>query len=137
MQAFGRRHRWLSGWLVALLLFTQLATAAYVCPPVAPASGVAAAEPAMMPGCDGSMMGGMDPDQPQLCKAHCEPDKTSVNSQAATPDAPPAMAAAAALVGIVDAADAARLAARMPASAAAGPPAGNPPLYLSLLVLRN
>lgn len=136
-----RRHRgWLSGWLVAVLLFTQLATAAYACPQLAPAAADAMAEMAdmaAMPDCSGNMPTRMDPDQPQLCKAHCEAGKTSVNSQAAALDAPPAMAVGAALVGIVDVADAAQLAASMPASAADGPPAGAPPLYLSFLVLRN
>ncbi len=125
-----RRHRgWLSGWLIALVLFTQLATAAYACPQLSPA--------AAMPDCEGSMPTRMDPDQPQLCKAHCETGKTSVNSQVAAPDAPPAMAVGAALVGIVDVAEAAQLAATMPASVADGPPVGSPPLYLSFLVLRN
>ncbi len=133
-----RRHRgWLSGWLIAVLLFTQLVTAAYACPQLAPAPADAAATMAAMPDCDGSMPGRMDPEQPQLCKAHCEAGKTSVNSQVAAPDAPPAMAVGAALVGIIDVADAAQLAATMPASVADGPPAGSPPLYLALLVLRN
>lgn len=133
-----RRHRgWLSGWLIALVLFTQLATAAYACPQLSPASDDAAAAMAAMPDCEGSMPTSMDPDQPQLCKAHCETGKTSVNSQVAALDAPPAMAVGAALVGIVDVADAAQLAATMPASVADGPPVGSPPLYLSVLVLRN
>jgi hypothetical protein len=92
---------------------------------------------AAMPDCDGSMPGAMDPDQPQLCKAHCEAGKTSTNTPVAALDAPPTMAVGAALVGIVDVADAAALAATMPASVADGPPVGSPPLYLSLLVLRN
>lgn len=133
-----RRHRgWLCGWLIALVLFSQLATAAYACPQLAPAPADAVAAMAAMPDCDGSMPASMDPDQPQLCKAHCEVGKTSVNSQVTAPDAPPALAVGAALVGIVDGADAAQLAARMPASVADGPPIGSPPLYLSLLVLRN
>ena len=133
-----RRHRgWLSGWLITLVLFTQLATAAYACPQLSPAPDDAAAAMVAMPDCDGSMPTSMDPDQPQLCKAHCETGKTSVNSQVAAPDAPPAMAVGAALVGIVDVADAAQLAATMPASVADGPPVGSPPLYLSFLVLRN
>lgn len=133
-----RRHRgWLSGWLVALVLFTQLATAAYACPQLSPAPDEAVAAMAAMPDCDGRMPSRMDPDQPQLCKAHCETGKTSVNSQVATPDAPPALAVGASLVGIIDVADAAQLAATMPASVADGPPVGSPPLYLSLLVLRN
>jgi hypothetical protein len=143
MRAFRHHRRWsscLSGWLVAVLLFTQLATAAYACPqltPASPASPEAVAAMAAMPDCDGSMPSRMDPDQPQLCKAHCDAGKTSVNSQVVAPDAPPAMAVGAALVGIVDGADAAQLAASMPASVADGPPLGSPPLFLSFLVLRN
>lgn len=133
-----RRHRgWLSGWLTAVVLFAQLITAAYACPQLAPDSDVAAAAMVAMPDCDGSMSAAMDPDQPQLCKAHCEAGKTSVNSQVAALDAPTVMAVGAALVGIVDVAEAAMLAATMPASVADGPPVGSPPLYLSLLVLRN
>lgn len=137
MRALRRPRAWLSGWLIAVLLFTQLATAAYACPQLAPAPADVAAAMEAMPDCDGSTAVAMDPDQPQLCKAHCEAGKTSVNSQAAAPDAPPAMAVGAALVGIVDVADAAQLAASMPASVADGPPVGSPPLYLSFLVLRN
>lgn len=137
MRALRRHRAWLSGWLIAVLLFTQLATAAYACPQLAPAPVDVAAGMAAMPDCDGSMAVAMDPDQPQLCKAHCEAGKTSVNSQVAAPDAPPAMAVGAALVGIVDVADAAQLAASMPASVADGPPVGSLPLYLSFLVLRN
>lgn len=133
-----RRHRgWLSSWLVAVVLFTQLAMAAYACPQLAPVPADAAATMAAMSGCDGSMPTRMDPEQPQLCKAHCEAGNTSVNSQAAAPDVPPAMAVGAALVGIVDAAAAAQLEASMPASVADGPPAGSPPLYIAFLVLRN
>lgn len=132
-----RRHRaWLSGWLVALLLFTQWATAAYACPQLAPAAAQAATEMAAMPDCSG-MPAAMDPEQPQLCKAHCEAGSSSLNSQPGTPDAPPAMALAAALVGVLDVAQAAQRAACMPAAVADGPPSGAPPLYLSLLVLRN
>jgi hypothetical protein len=137
MRVLGRHRGWLSAWLAAVLLFTQLATAAYACPQLAPAAGEAVVEMAAMPDCDGSMPLRMDPEQPQLCKAHCEAGKSSVNSQPAAPDAPPALAVGAALVGIVDAADAAQLAASMPVSVADGPPAGAPPLYLSFLVLRN
>ena len=133
-----RRHRGrLSDWLIAVLLFTQLATAAYACPQLAPAPADAVAAMAAMADCDGNMPASMDPDQPQLCKAHCEVGQTSVNSQAAAPDAPAAMAVGAALVGVVDVADAAQLAASMPVSVADGPPVGSPPLYLSFLVLRN
>lgn len=133
-----RRHRgWLSGWLIAVLLFTQLVTAAYACPQLGPAQGDAVVGMAAMPDCSGGMPAGMDPDQPQLCKAHCEAGKQSFNSHATALDAPPALIAAAAWVGSVDIADAAQVAANMPASLAEGLPAGAPPLYLVFLVLRN
>lgn len=145
-----RRHRgWLTGWLIAVLLLTQLATAAYACPQLAPAPADAVADMAdmadmvdmadmtAMPDCSGAMPARMDPDQPQLCKAHCESDQRSLNSQAAAPDAPPALAVGAVWVGSVDVARQARRAASMPRSVADGPPTGAPPLYISLLVLRN
>jgi hypothetical protein len=140
-----RRHRgWLCGGLVAVLLFAQLATAAYACPQLASSSAessaVAVAEEAAaaaMPDCAGHGVAAMDPDQPQLCKAHCEAGRSSVNSQPAVPDAPPVLATDAAWVGVVDPAAAAERAASMPGAWADGPPAGSPPLYLSFLVLRN
>ena len=63
--------RWVSGGLVMLLLFMQLATAAYACPAELQALRDATAMEAM-PGCDGNMSRDMDADQPQLCKAHCQ-----------------------------------------------------------------
>ena len=133
-----RRYRVrLSGWLAAVLLFTQLATAAYACPQlVAPSVDASAAAMADMPDCAG-MPAPRDPEHPQLCKAHCEAGSSSVNSQPVAPDAPAAVALAAALVGVLDAAQAAQRAAAMPAAVADGPPPGAPPLYLSLVVLRN
>ena len=115
-----RRHRgWLSGWLIALVLFTQLATAAYACPQLSPAPDDAAAAMAAMPGCHSSMPTRMDPDQPQLCKAHCETGKTSVNSQVAAPDAPPAIAVGAA-VGRVSVGNGVMVGAPVGGSAVAG-----------------
>lgn len=137
-----RRHRgWLSRSLVALLLFVQWATASYACPRLDAATsggeaGMTAAEMAAMPDCTGGMAG-MDPAQPQLCKAHCGADQQSVNSGAAGLDAPPALHPGGAWVGVLDAVQAAALAAAMPAALAAGPPPGTPPIYLRLLVLRN
>lgn len=138
MRALHRHRGWLSGWLVAVLLFAQLATAAYACPRLVPrASAPDAAAMADMPDCAGAAHASVDPEQPQLCKAHCEAGSSSVNSQGAAPDAPPALAAGAVWVGVVDAVAVAELAAAMPTAVADGPPAGAPALYLSLLVLRN
>ncbi|MBI5717417.1 MAG: hypothetical protein HZC37_06990 [Burkholderiales bacterium] len=128
--------------MVALLLFVQWTTASYACPQLSGAAsesmgGAGASTIASMPDCGGDMSA-MDPEQPQLCKVHCEAGQQSVNSGAAVLGAPPAMAHGGAVVGVLDIAEAAGLAAAMPPSAwGAGPPAGVPPLYLTLQVLRN
>lgn len=65
--------RWLSGWLIAAILFSQLAVAAYVCPQARAAADHGAAAMAGMP-C-AAMMGAaaaLDPDQPGLCLQHCQ-----------------------------------------------------------------
>lgn len=136
-----RRHRnGLSSWLIALLLLMQGITAAYACPKleVSAQAGRDAAMTAMaeMPGCTGGMLA-MDTEQPQLCKAHCDAARQSVNSAAGVLDAPVVMAHGPALARVLDVHDAAQLAAAMPPALAAGPPSGALPLYLALLVLRN
>ena len=86
--------------------------------------------------CDSHPPGQMDPDQPQLCKAHCDPGDQSPNSGAGgllTAGA----AALPVLLWVLPPADG-PAGLETPASVPAqGPPRGAPPLYLSLLVLRN
>lgn len=130
-----RRHRGrLSGWLIAVLLFAQLATAAYACPMLTASGGTPMAD---MPGCTGHMPAQPDPDQPQLCKAHCDGGSPSFNSQPAAADLPPPALIDGAWVRVLDLAAFADRAAAMPPAQVLGPPAGSPPLYLALLVLRN
>ncbi len=64
-------RRWLSGWVVLAIVFTQLATAAYACPAL-DASDPAAGNAAMP--CAEMMGAGMvlDADQPGLCQQHCQ-----------------------------------------------------------------
>jgi hypothetical protein len=127
-----RRHRQLfATFVAALLLYAQLAVAAYACPgvQVPPAA-------ASMVDCDSHPHGGMDPDQPQLCQAHCDPGEQSPNSGAGGL----LTAGAAALPVLLWVLPQADVPAGIEASAYApanGPPRGGPPLYLSLLVLRN
>jgi hypothetical protein len=130
-----RRHRQIfATFLAAVLLYAQLAAAAYACPgaQVPPAAAVAES----MVDCDSHPHGQMDPDQPQLCKAHCDPGEQSPQSGAAgllTAGAAPLPV----LLWVLPPADAPaglEVAAYAPAN---GPPRGAPPLYLSLLVLRN
>lgn len=132
MDSLRRHRRWLPAWLVPVLLFALMATAAYACPQAAPnAEGVAAM--AGMPDCQT----GMDPAQPQLCKAHCEAGQQSVNSNAAAASVPAPALIDARWARALACAETASTALAAPKPQSVGPPAGTPPLYLSLLVLRN
>ncbi|HET7794954.1 MAG TPA: hypothetical protein VFL64_16345 [Rhizobacter sp.] len=136
MRLHRRSKRWLSGWLMVVLLFTQLITSAYACPTIAAAASAMAMQESM-PGCDGNMPGAMDPDQPQLCQAHCSQGSQTVQSAPSVDASPvPSM-----LLAILDWSQAMlapmHSAARMAPVATGAPPPGSPPLYLSLLVLRN
>jgi len=72
------RLRW-SGWLIASLLFLQLASAAYAC-----TMGTGDAESPSMAGmpCAQQMAEGaapaLDPEQPGLCLEHCKGDAQTV-----------------------------------------------------------
>ena len=129
-----RPTRWLSSWLTVLLLFVQLATAAYACP-VAVAATMAPVAMAEMPGCAGNMRGAMDSDQPQLCQAHCQQGSQTVHPTPASdvPTSPVVLA-------VLDWRHSALLTAQPPSRArsmtAGASPPGSPPLYLRLLVLR-
>lgn len=119
---------------MAALMFSQLATAAYVCPLE---STVDAEAMAAMPDCAGMQAASMDPAQPQLCKAHCEQGTQSVN---VTPSAEPS--AAFGLIAVLDWRSSATLPASGrpaagPGDAFALPPPGTPPIYLVLRVLRD
>jgi hypothetical protein len=138
MRLHRRPTRWLSAWLAMMLLLAQLATAAYACPLWADSSRAAAAM-ADMPGCDSHMPGAMDPDQPQLCQAHCQQGSQTVHPT-------PALDAQSTpvLLAVLDWAPALRLPADPARPAGGGPlltsgasPPGAPPLYIALLVLRN
>jgi hypothetical protein len=135
MRLYRRPTRWLSGWLVVVLVSMQLAMAAYACPALAATAQLPLAM-AEMPGCDGHMPAAMDPDQPQLCSAHCQQGSQTVHPTPAS-DAP----ATPVLLAVLDWTHAALLpaqpAGRTPAAFAGAPPPGSPPLYLQLLVLRN
>lgn len=130
-----RLRRWVSASVLMAMLFMQLATAAYACPQLEKARQHAAMVMAM-PDCNG-MPGLMDEQQPQLCKAHCDKDAQSTPLTTA-PDLQPNPAAVTLIMGIVQ-----PVLPLLPASVRAGQPplahrsAGEPPLYLSLLVLRN
>ncbi len=74
--------RGLARGLIGVLLFAQLAVAAYACPGLAakaPAAALASADAAAdaeMPDCD-DMVGAMDPESANLCAEHCKQGKQS------------------------------------------------------------
>ena len=131
-----RSSRWFSGWFAVVLLSMQLATAAYACPAPLRAAEQPPAAIAEMPGCAGNMPGAMDPEQPQLCQAHCQQGSQTVQ-QTPVADAP----AMSVLLAVIDwshtALGATRPVRQMRLVPSGAPPPGSPPLYLSLLVLRN
>jgi hypothetical protein len=138
MRAWILRRRWLCAWLAAVLLFGQVTAVAYACPGRAPAPAAVsdgAGEAVAAGGCAGHEPAAMDAADPLRCKAHCQADDQSVNSVPPVTDAP--VAPLVLLVRVLDVAQAEALAAAMPVARAAGPPAGTPPIYLSLLALRN
>ena len=135
MKLHSGTRRWLASLLAAVFLCLQFVTSAYACPR---GGDTGSAAMAAMPDCAG-MTEPLDPDQPQLCKAHCDQDKQSVNTlPAPIPDAAAVLAIdwllsrAATALAVADVSP-------LPAvrTAHSAPPAGTPPAYLAFLVLRN
>lgn len=135
MRASVRHRGAICGWLAALLVAQLLLSAAHACvAPIAPAPQVVS----QMPDCHGHAAAPHDDTAATLgCKAHCAAPQQSVNSSLPAADVPQATCFAAPLLRVLDTASAEALAAVLPEAMASGPPAGAPPLYLSLLVLRN
>ena len=120
-----RLRRWIVAALLPLLLFAQFATAAYLCPQLTQA----VSQSAIMPvNCDQM---NADPDQPSLCKAHCQANEQASGT---TLDFAPSMLA-------FESHPAWRLPPRTMAGARVAPsnapPRDGPPLYLLHMVLRN
>lgn len=133
--ALSRRfRRWLSGALGAAILFTQLAVAAYVCPPSEPVHPLPVAM-AGMPDCH-DMEEGDGLAQPQLCKAHCANEAQS-SVRAGSPDLQPNPASVALLQRVVELVTPVVFAISPARAAPLTDPPDPLPRYLSLLVLRN
>lgn len=131
-----RHRRALATWLAAVVLLMQLMTATYACPRLEAPAGAAMPASDVMPDCSGDMPGAMDPDQPHLCKLHCSPSGQSPNAWSGLDDQPGA-AALPVLLWVIPALPLPPSVAARAASPVDGPPRGAPPLYLSLLSLRN
>jgi hypothetical protein len=140
-----RRHRWFSGLIAIVLLVGQTVALASDCqrPMPVPAShdpstvsSEVTAE--VIGGCVDHADPVAGPEHPLLCKAHCQADQQSVNSSGAgAVDLPSALLLGPVRWHLPDRADSAQVGAPAPRTQPVGPPAGFPPLYLSLLVLRN
>lgn len=129
-------RRWIASLLAAVLVCLQLATAAYACATPGQPSQAVVAMPDM-PDCTG--MTALDEQSPQLCKAHCDRDKQSVNTAPAA-DPSPVLAVDWLLSRLLlSLPDAAAQTLVLPAVMAAhtGPPQGAPPVYIAYLVLRH
>jgi len=120
-----------------MLLFTQWLGAAYACPAVAgnPAGGDLAVVAQAVSDCHGTTAEAMDPSNPSLCKAHCDPDHQAP-SQSIAGDVP-APVPMWFVVEVLDTFDAAGQPAHQQAIARSAAPPGWPPLYLIHGVLRN
>jgi hypothetical protein len=128
--------RRLAAWLVLALLFAQWATASYACPQVVETAAGAVAMPDM-PDCHGKAPGAaLDPDQPLLCKAHCDREAQTVNDSP-TPQPSPRLVLWAVLDWNLPALQPARAGKPVEDRSAHPSTAASPPLYLRLLVLRN
>ena len=127
--------RRLAVWLMLVLLFAQWATASYACPRIS-ANASAQSSTVDMPPCHGKPPGGvMDPDQPLLCKAHCDHGSQTVNDVPAQQPTPQLL-----LWAVLDwTAPALKPAPGVAVDddSASPSPASSPPLYLRLHVLRN
>jgi hypothetical protein len=117
-------RRWLSAGVLVAMLFMQFATAAYACP-VMPTPA--------MPDCHA--MAAQHDDGSTLCKAHCVKDGQSTAATAA-PDLQANPASLTLLLGVIEPAEPAVAVSRAPEPWQLKH-SGAPPIYLSLLVLRN
>lgn len=144
MKISGRCRRWLSAWLISSLLFSQWAVASYVCPSLHQVVTLAAMSSsgdmaADMMDCASMKASDQDHAAPLMCKVHCEQSQHAFDNSASAGDLPATSPAT--LVGLLD-----WRPVRAPLAGPSvahtqplntGPPPGWPPLFLSLLVLRN
>lgn len=141
MRAWVRAHRWLGGLWAAALLFAQLAGTVYACEPLGGAAGQPAPSMSTTVAAEheacASRRSAPGAGEALLCKAHCQADEQSVNSGPAASGVPPAALMAVALWPVLGVVAAAAEAVALPVAQALGLPAGAPPLFITLQVLRN
>lgn len=128
-----RLRHWVSAGMMMMVLFTQLAIAAYVCPvPLVQGEVVMAAD---MPDCHGMSISD-DPGQPQLCRAHCTNEAQSM-TRALLPDLQPNPASVTLLVRVLEPIPLPSFTQKLEREPPRARAHESLPLYLSLHVLRN
>jgi hypothetical protein len=139
MRAWVHRHGWLGGLLALVLLFGQSAAVVYACERQLAALPAPAEAPAPLDGCAEHAAAATEapPGHALLCKAHCQADQQSVNSAGGTADLPAGDGAGVLLWPLPERTAVLPTLGPRAWAQPAGPPAGAPPLYLALRVLRN
>lgn len=133
MDAVPRRRLTTTFWVVLSLLFSQLALASYVCPPVVAPGALAAMEMSAGQPCEGMAMdAALDPAQPGLCLQHCADAPLSFEPVQPPMASLPAVVQVLFLSVLADPED--RTLARLTGPASSRPPPE--PLFLSTLRLR-
>lgn len=134
-------RRWLSGTLVAALLLVQAMVAAHACASVwrgaTPPAGAAATDPDCPGHAAKPQSSAPAGDDVALCKAHCERGDQAVGAAVPPLDNGADLFVVVVLDWRIAASGPALAASAMPPLPTGAPPPGSPPLYLSLLVLRN
>ena len=127
---------WMATLVALCLLFSQIATAAYACPQGLKSSSVAADDAMVaMVDCEAMAASTMDPEQPHLCKAHCESGHQSPNTQNSADFQLSSLAMQSLLIWILQAVPES-LGQIVPVAHATVRPPGSPPLYLVHQVFR-
>ena len=128
------RRSFISGGVLLSLLFMQFAALAYGCPQLVPTEQSSSAMPDCHLSKDMAKAASQHDGHSALCKAHCGKDGQSTASSA-IPDLQPNPAALTLLFSVVEpTACHAPVAGQLPWHGEQG---GAPPIYLSLVVLRN
>ncbi len=118
------------------ILFTQMAVSAYACPQLLEQSAPLAEDNTVsMATCDSMPAGGMDPAQPNLCKAHCESGQQLYKADNYADAQSPALNVLWTLVWVLQPALQAAPVVGLVVETSERPP-GSPPLYLIHQVFR-
>lgn len=127
-------RRWVSAGVATVLLLLLVTVAAYACPNLSAPVDRGTMASSMMADCEG-MSDSMDAEQPQLCRAHCEKDSSATTTLSVVDVQPSTLAQS--LIRVLEPTLIFDVLTAGSAALPVLPSSGAPPLYLTLLVLRN